>query len=265
MAFVDIGDVRLFVTDDGAGDPPMLFIHGYSCDSHDWMWQLPHFSLSHRVLAADLRGHGRSSVPEKDFDPRTFANDVAGLIKEIGCGPVVAVGHSLGGVIASVLSVEHSELVQAVVGVDPAYLVLDEYRPIIVGMLDALREDPVTTAQAFLGATSYTPASPAHLRSWHMRRIAGVPPHVLHETLAALVGGPEELIYCSVVEKYLRRRQCPVLTFFADPGRAGMEAAIFTNPQSKAVAWEGSGHWLHQERPQEFNHVVENWLASLRP
>jgi pimeloyl-ACP methyl ester carboxylesterase len=263
VAFAELGHVRLFFTDDGAGDPPILFIHGYSCDSHDWMWQLPHFSASHRVVAADLRGHGRSSVPDKDFDPRTFADDLAALMVEVRCGPVVAIGHSLGGVIASVLAVEHPELVVAVVGVDPGYLVPDEYRPVIGAMLDGLPEDPVATAQAFLGATSYTPASPVHLRPWHMRRIAGVPPHVLRDALSALLSGSEALAYCSTVEDYLRRRQCPVLTFFVEPARAGLEVAIFTDPRSRAIVWEGSGHWLHQERPEEFNYVVENWLTSL--
>jgi hypothetical protein len=33
VAFADLGDVQLFYTDDGTGDPPMLFVHGYTCDS----------------------------------------------------------------------------------------------------------------------------------------------------------------------------------------------------------------------------------------
>ena len=64
MAFAELGDVRLFFTDDGEGGPPMLFVHGYTCDSHDWSWQLAHFGATHRVIAVDLRGHGRSSVPD---------------------------------------------------------------------------------------------------------------------------------------------------------------------------------------------------------
>ena len=60
MPFARIGEVDLFYTDEGAGGPPILFVHGFSCDSHDWMWQLPHFMRSHRVIALDLRGHGRA-------------------------------------------------------------------------------------------------------------------------------------------------------------------------------------------------------------
>jgi pimeloyl-ACP methyl ester carboxylesterase len=77
MAFADVGDVRLFFTDDGDGDRPILFVHGFSCDSHDWTWQFPHFVDGHRVIAVDLRGHGRSSVPDQGYEPRQFAADIA--------------------------------------------------------------------------------------------------------------------------------------------------------------------------------------------
>jgi pimeloyl-ACP methyl ester carboxylesterase len=263
MAFAEVGDVRLFFTDDGAGDPPMIFVHGFSCDSHDWSWQIPHFVANHQVIAPDLRGHGRSSVPDKDFDPLTFAADMAGLIDHLGCGPVVAVGHSLGGAIVSALAVEHPDKVRAVISVDPGYLVPDEARPVLDGIIGALHAgDPVATAQGFLAAT-YTPASPAHLRTWHLRRIAGVPDHVLQQTLAGLFSGPEALGFHGSAESYLRRRRCPVLAFYTDPARAEVERLLFTDAASKAVAWEGSGHWLHQERPDEFNHLVDSWLASL--
>jgi pimeloyl-ACP methyl ester carboxylesterase len=263
VAFADVGDVRLFFTDEGSGDPPILFVHGYSCDSHDWMRQLPYFTGTHRVIAVDLRGHGRSSAPEKGYEARNFADDIAGLIDELGCGPVVAVGHSLGGLVVSALAVEHPSLVQAVVSVDPGYLVSDESLPIIETMLVGLDDDPVTTVQTILGSTSYTPSSPDYLKSWHMRRTAGVPPHVLRDTGLALLGGPEALSYRSPSERYLQGRRCPVLAIYASPDRAALEATLLTDPRSRSIAWEGAGHWLHQERPDEFNRLVEGWIGAL--
>jgi pimeloyl-ACP methyl ester carboxylesterase len=121
----------------------------------------------------------------------------------------------------------------------------------------------VTTVQGLLGTSSYTPASPTYLKSWHMRRIAGVPPHVLRETGVALFDGTESLAYRVVSEEYLQRRGCPVLAIYAAPDRAALEATLLTHPRSKALAWDGAGHWLHQERPDEFNGVVESWIASL--
>ena len=185
MPFARIGEVDLFYTDEGTGGPPILFVHGFSCDSHDWMWQLPHFTRSHRVIALDLRGHGRSSVPAGGYEPKTFAADIAGLLRQLECGPVVAIGHSLGGVIVSALAVEHPELVSAVVSVDPGYLIADDSALAMQSIRDALKADPVSTSQALL-SRSYSPASPPHLNAWHMRRIAGVPGEVLFQTLSNL-------------------------------------------------------------------------------
>jgi len=41
------------------------------------------------------------------------------------------------------------------------------------------------------------------------------------------------------------------------------DATTFRHRASRAVSWEGSGHWLHQERPGEFNALVHSWLDSL--
>jgi pimeloyl-ACP methyl ester carboxylesterase len=96
-----------------------------------------------------------------------------------------------------------------------------------------------------------------------MRRIAGVPPHVLRDTGVALFGGPEALAYFVASEEYLRGRSCPVLAIYASTDRAGLEAPLLTDSRSRTIAWDGLGHWLHQERPDEFNSVVEGWIASL--
>lgn len=260
MPFAQVGDVKLFYTDEGTGSPPLLFVHGYSCDSHDWSWQIPYFAARHRVIAVDIRGHGRSSVPDRGYDHDDFSSDLAALIERLGCGPVVAVGHSLGGVIVSSLAVEHPELVQAVVSVDPGYLVSDQLSSGMAPVLEALETtDPVPLAQALLGGT-YTPASPPALRTWHMRRIAGVPDHVLRQTLATLMRG---MALESVSAPFLAQRKCPVLALYAAPERAAVEAALFSDDRSRVVTFEGSGHWLHQDRPAEFNHVVDTWLAGL--
>lgn len=260
MPFVSLGDVELFYTDEGGGDPPMLFVHGYSCDSHDWSWQLPHFAKSHRVIAVDNRGHGRSSAPDTGYDHLDFAGDVARLLDHLACGPVVAVGHSLGGVIVSTLAVERPELVQAIVSIDPGYLVPEEMSAGVAPVIEALESsDPIPVAQAALGGT-YTPASPLALKTWHMRRIAGTPVHVLRQTLTNLMEG---MARESVSAPYLARRKCPVLAMYTDPSRAAIEAAMLDDGRSRVVTFEGSGHWIHQERPDEVNHIIDTWLATL--
>jgi pimeloyl-ACP methyl ester carboxylesterase len=262
VPFADLGEVQLFFTDEGAGDPPLLLVHGYTCDSHDWSWQLPHFVKQHRVIAVDLRGHGRSSAPAEGYSAQEFAADLAALLRSLGVSGVVAIGHSLGGPVVSALAVEHPDLVAGLVCVDPGYLLPDETGTNSEPMVAALKEmDPVPLVQQmFQGFES--PAWHPALRTWQTRRVAGVPAHVLRQTFEAVIKG---LALISNSEPYLARRSCPVLSFYADPTRVAVETAVFADERSRAIGWEGAGHWLHQERPAEFNAVVETWIGSLKP
>ncbi|SQD94948.1 MULTISPECIES: alpha/beta fold hydrolase [unclassified Parafrankia] len=260
MPFVELGDVRLFYTDEGSGDRPLLLVHGYTADSHDWSWQLPHLVADHRVIAVDLRGHGWSSAPAGGYTTAQFAADLAGLLDHLEIERVVGVGHSMGGSVVSALAVEYPDRVAAVVAVDPAYLLPDETAGAIGPMLDLLVDtDPVPFVQQLVGGMDLPARLPA-LRTWQVRRIAGMAGHVLRQSLEAQATG---MALHSRSEPYLRRRRCPVLTFYADPARAAVERAVFTDPRSRVVTWEGAGHWLHQERPAEFNTLVTGWLASI--
>ena len=62
---------------------------------------MPDLATDHRVVAVDLRGHGRSSRAEP-YDPVSFASDVHQVLDSLGIGPeAVLVGHSLGGVVVT--------------------------------------------------------------------------------------------------------------------------------------------------------------------
>ena len=175
MAFADLGEVQMFFTDEGTGDPPLVFVHGYTCDSHDWSWQLPHFTQEHRVLAVDLRGHGRSSAPPDGYSPEELASDVAALLESLHVARVVAVGHSLGGAVVSALAVEYPDLVAALVCVDPAYLLPDDTGVNAAPMITALNEmDPAPRRAAALRGVRVAGAGPraSHLAAATGRRYA---------------------------------------------------------------------------------------------
>jgi pimeloyl-ACP methyl ester carboxylesterase len=260
VSHLDLDDVRLFYTDEGAG-PPVLLVHGYTADSHDWSWQIPHLVGSSRVVAVDLRGHGASSSPAGGYTAEVMADDLARLVAHLGIAPVVAFGHSMGANIVSVLAVEHPGSVSAIVAVDPAYLVDDDLVGDVGALLDAVDDDGlVQLVQGIVRDAMQSPARDIGLRTWQVRRVATMAPHVLRQTLLVQTAG---LALRSKSEPYLRRREVPVLSFHADPARAALEDEVFTDERSRTVSWEGSGHWLHQERPAELNAIVTDWLASL--
>src|SRR5436853_5160764 len=84
----------------GTGEPPLVFMHGWSADRTYFAPQVEHFRGSHRVVALDLRGHGESGKPEQAYTMAAFADDVAWLCGQLGVRKPVLVGHSMGGNIA---------------------------------------------------------------------------------------------------------------------------------------------------------------------
>ena len=268
MPIADLGDVRLFYTDDGptgtatAERPPLLLVHGFGADSHDWVWHIPALSEAHRVIAVDLRGHGYSSAPEDGYRPQDLALDLVRLLDLLGIERVVAFGHSMGGLVVSALAVEHPARVRALVCVDPGYGKQDALAPYLAGLAANMRDDAHRQALAN-DEWCYTPASPAFLRNWHARKILGTPPHVLAAAFTAMFSADDQMGIRSASEAYLAGRECPVLSFSFDPEQSAWEAALFKDPVSTTVTWAGSGHRLHAERPAEFLLVVQNWLERL--
>lgn len=79
------------------GAPAVVLLHALSKDGSDWASIADALSTDHRVIAPDLRGHGRSDRPGR-YSFELMAGDVIELIEPLG--PVGLVGHSMGGTIA---------------------------------------------------------------------------------------------------------------------------------------------------------------------
>ncbi len=111
--------VALFYEEAGGEGVPFLLVHGIACD-HTHL--APQFELSgragHRVVAVDLRGHGRSGAPEDDYTIEGFADDLAWTCGQLGLEKPVVVGHSLGGEVSLALAAAFPDLPSAVVLMD---------------------------------------------------------------------------------------------------------------------------------------------------
>jgi len=79
----------------GKGAPPFVFVHGFACSHEDWQSQTDHFSRSHRVVACDLRAHGRTPGEPGECSIEQYGADVADLLRTLD-DRVVLVGHSMG-------------------------------------------------------------------------------------------------------------------------------------------------------------------------
>lgn len=92
--------VPIAYTSRGAGNPALVLIHGWSCDKSYWAAQIEPLSGEFQLIAADLGGHGESGTGRKSWTIGSFAQDVAAVVEAVDPGPVVLVGHSMGGTVA---------------------------------------------------------------------------------------------------------------------------------------------------------------------
>jgi pimeloyl-ACP methyl ester carboxylesterase len=254
--------VTLFYTDDGAGEP-VLLVHGWTGDSHDWSWQIPALlDAGYRVVAPDLRGHGKSSVPPDGYRLKQFAKDLVALLDHLETGPVIAMGHSLGTIIVSTLAIEHPEHVRALVVADPTYGFELERADYLADMRRALKADPHAGGLENLRTFNHDETTPAHLKTWHARRMLGTAPHVVRDIVLNLFEPPDAWLMQPEAEVYLARRSCPVLTVRRSERYVDWDRSLPDPPPSEVVAFETS-HFPHQERPEEFNRLVLEWLGRL--
>ena len=100
------------------GAPPIVFVHGWTCDMSSWTKQVPFFAESGRVVAIDLPGHGGSDKPEIAYTMDLFARAVAAVMADAGVAKAVIVGHSMGTPVARQFYRLHPEKTIALAAVD---------------------------------------------------------------------------------------------------------------------------------------------------
>ncbi|HLA31157.1 MAG TPA: alpha/beta fold hydrolase, partial [Pseudomonas sp.] len=112
MSYFDHAGCRLHYEEHGRG-APVLLVHGLGSSTLDWEYQIPDLAAHYRVIALDLRGHGRSDKPRERYSMAGFAADVAALIKHLQLHQVHLVGISMGGMIGFQLGVDRPELLKS--------------------------------------------------------------------------------------------------------------------------------------------------------
>jgi pimeloyl-ACP methyl ester carboxylesterase len=101
-------------TDAGEG-LPLVFIHGFPLSRGAWSKQVDAFQPKFRVIAPDLRGFGESGSSMGPVFMSRYAEDIRALLMHLGTGPVILVGHSMGGYVALAFAKACPELLRGLV------------------------------------------------------------------------------------------------------------------------------------------------------
>ena len=83
-----VDGIDIHWTSTGNGPQAVIFVHGWTCDSTSWQYQVPAISQQYRVITLDLPGHGKSESPEDgQFSMELFAPAVE-AVRVGSAGPV---------------------------------------------------------------------------------------------------------------------------------------------------------------------------------
>jgi pimeloyl-ACP methyl ester carboxylesterase len=117
MSTANIDGVQIAYRDEGRGRP-LLLIHAFPLSGAMWEQQIAALSQSYRLIVPDLRGFGASPAVPSTTSLDQYADDLAGLLDQLGLQHVAVAGLSMGGYIAFALLRRHRERVDALILAD---------------------------------------------------------------------------------------------------------------------------------------------------
>jgi pimeloyl-ACP methyl ester carboxylesterase len=119
-AVSDIGEgIRLHYEDRGNGTP-IVFVHGSLSDYTYWQQQTEPFAAKYRVIAYSRRYNFPNTNPaQSGYSAIIDSDDLARLVKTLGLGKIVVIGHSYGALTALFFATRHPELLSAMVLAEP--------------------------------------------------------------------------------------------------------------------------------------------------
>jgi pimeloyl-ACP methyl ester carboxylesterase len=262
------GGVLLSVRDFGGAGAPVLLLHGLAGHAEEWAETASWLTREHRVVALDARGHGRSERVPADVSRAAAVADAAVVVEELGLGPVVVVGQSVGGLTALSLAARRPELTRGLVVVDASPPDGSE-DPEAAGraIAGALRTWPVPfasleDARTFLGerfggelaAGAWTRGLEQRDDGWWPRFDVDLMARTLRGNIAE-PGWPD-----------WERITCPVLVVRAGNGVVDADVArtmVERLPGAVLVELPDAAHDLHLDRPGEWRAALTRFLRSL--
>ncbi|GCE28106.1 hypothetical protein KDA_35900 [Dictyobacter alpinus] len=106
---VQVGEISIAVRDFGGSGPPVVLLHGGGRNLCDWYRTVPFLHPYHRVVALDLRSHGYSTPYEGRRQFEDDVNDLEAVIAHVGLDNPFVIGHSLGGLVATLYGARYPD------------------------------------------------------------------------------------------------------------------------------------------------------------
>jgi pimeloyl-ACP methyl ester carboxylesterase len=237
--YVQLGAVRTWYDEHGAGDP-LVLLHGGLVDARFFEPNLRPLSERFHVYTPERRGHGHTPDVEGPITYQLMADDTVAFLEQVVGEPADLVGHSDGAFIAMLVAMQRPELVNRLVMISGGYNKSGEAMPDM--------ELDVDQVVPFLGPAygEVSPDGEAHFP-------------VVAAKIAELARTEPNLD----VSELARVRQRS-LVMFADDDLMTLTHAVQMYdalPEAELAVVPGTSHFLTQEKPHLVNAIVLDFLT----
>lgn len=284
---------------------PIVLCHGFPEHAFSWRHQVPVLARAgYRVIVPNQRGYGHSSRPEavEDYDIEHLTGDLVGLLDGFGLENAVFVGHDWGAIVVWNLAMLHRQRVAGVINLSVPFMERGE-RPWVDFWADMLGGDfyIVHFNQQSGVADAAFAANPENLLrnlyrtgQWRAEPVDlgpgmaminlvsahGLPGELMmnEEDLAVFVTSFEHSGFTGPINWYRNFNRNWHLTASVEqivrqPALMIYGAHDMVPPSPKLrefvpdveTATLECGHWIQQERPEETNTLMLDWLARHYP
>jgi esterase len=255
--------VQLAATEYGAG-PPVAILHGLFGSGRNWHSIALQLARQHRVLAFDLRNHGRSPWAD-GMRYEEMVEDLRVSLRARGIERLALLGHSMGGKVAMAMALLHPYEIDRLAVVDIAPV---SNPPTLLAYVRAMRTVELrgVTRRGEVDAQLVGAVPDAAERAFLLQNLELGDKEVrwrlnldaIEHDFSQISGFPE----LPAGSRY----QGPTLFIAGARSNyilAGHESTIRRLfPLARISRIEGAGHWVHAEQPQAFLQVVGPFLSA---
>ena len=279
---ITVADVQLSYLRVGKGQP-IVFVHGIPTDYRAWTSQLGPFSSKYDSIAYSRRLAKPNRNPE-DYEKSTIENnsaDLIGLIQNLGMSPVHVVGHSYGGFIAAYTAATRPELLRTLTLIEPAIsTMILKNRKSLAQFFSLLLTSPSTAISAAKFQRSSLDPSLNAFRRGDYDTALRLNVNGIMNRKNALDSLPDQ------IRGMMKDNEKTVGELISEPPAFGKDEAMKVNVptllmhgsdspkvlhtiverlakiirKSRKAVIQGSAHFPHFEKPQEFNRTVLDFI-----
>jgi pimeloyl-ACP methyl ester carboxylesterase len=115
-----VRNIKIAYIDEGSSENVLLLIHGLGTSAKSWIKNIPELSKNFRVIAVDLPGYGKSDKGDFKYSLSWYSQVLTEFLMELNIKKATFVGHSMGGQISLITSLNYPQMVDKLVLISPA-------------------------------------------------------------------------------------------------------------------------------------------------